>query len=404
MVTLEEALAGARTRSEQFAIVDEQLIQARTMRTRAWAALMPMLSANGTLTHSDKEIAFNNRLIQKQNAYAGNIQATLTLLRPSAFAGIVEANRRANAAAAQTAWTKNDLAFEVTRAYVSALSAKAFVTAAEHSVHTSRQHLAAVRARRNVGKALGVDETRAKLELVTAIKSSTRAANAHASAVDYLCYLIGMDPPIALETPNQPSIYATDPRVENAKPEFRPDVRAAALEADAEDASTAQSWLDWLPSLHVVGTYRGTENTGFSGDPYSWNAVLVAEWILFDGGYRCAETKESASKARAARLKQQLQKRLATLEVRQALRDLQTGLVNLEAAKEQLQLATSTQSMVLEQYRAGLANSLELVEADDALSQAESNNVVESLAVDLARLELLRAVGLTPEGEEIETP
>jgi outer membrane protein TolC len=57
--------------------------------------------------------------------------------------------------------------------------------------------------------------------------------------------------------------------------------------------------------------------------------------------------------------------------------------------------------MVMKRYRAGLATSLELVEADDTLQRAQVTAVVEELNVALQHLGLLRAAGVDPEGNEL---
>jgi len=254
-----------------------------------------------------------------------------------------------------------------------------------------------VRARRAAGEALGVDETRAKIELVEAQTSVTRSQNALENAIDYLAFLIGKRPPIAVARPASPDVTGLDQRAA----EERTDVRAAEMLVRAAESGVTESWLDYLPTVSVSGNVRGTQNTGFSGDPFSWNAVLAADWILYDAGLRGATRQQNASELRAARLGHELLMRSAKLEVRRAARDLKTAGVILRTAREKQALAEESRDMVMKRYRAGLATSLELVEADDTLRRAQVAAVVEELNVALQRLDLLRAAGVDPEGNEL---
>lgn len=403
-LTLTDALTSAREHLEDFDMVDEELERARAARDRAWAALLPSLSASGTFTYSDREVAFNDRVLQRQETLAASVSASLAVIRADAIADTVRAHRATGATDHAVRWSRNELSYEVARAFFAALSSETLVRAAERSRATAGEYLDAVRARRAAGAAVGVDEERARLEVIAADESLLRARNTLAGAQDYLGFLIGVEPPLTLA---RPEIRAEGESPESAvgdeaAPPARADRRAAAAEVSAARVGVTQAWLDYLPTVTLTGLYRVSQNTGWSGDPDSWQLLLTLDWVIFDGGLRRATRRERASILRSSQLNQSRLEREALRELRQARRDLSTALATLGTATERLALARETRAMVLRQYRAGVINSLELTDADDTLRQAEVGLVARELELALTWLSLNRALGLDPLGEVAE--
>jgi outer membrane protein TolC len=404
-LSIAKVLKIARERNEDFLISKEQLKQTKLIRDKAWAAFGPVLGLSATLTHSDKEIVFNDRVILKQDALAGKGSATLNFFSGSAIAGVIEAYATAKAGEESARNAMNELSFEVARSFYAVLASRNLVDAAERSVQTAEEHLAAVTIRIEAGDALIIDETRARLELVSAQGDLINARNARDSAEDYLAFLLAMDPPLYLA---QPGPIKVPDKSEEELTEFalahRPDLAAMGYTVKAAKKAAAGSWLDLLPSFGVAGNFNATENTGFSGDPFSWNITLFAEWILWDGGFTRASIVENKSKLKEAKLEEDKLERSVKVQVRQARRDLDNAEANVATAGEQLELARQSRDMVLSRYSAGLATSLELTEADDQLRQAEVLMVAQELNYSLSALELLRVIGLDPLGKEVPQP
>lgn len=400
-LTLERALELASAHNEDFEIAREQLAQARLVRDRAWAAVLPSVGFAGTFTHADREVAFNDRVLQRQDSLAGSLSATLTLIRGGIHANIAEANHAAAAAELGTRWTEVTLAFEVARAFYAALAADNLVTAAERTQQTAQEHLSAMEARRAVGEVLAIDEGRARLQVIEAQEQVTRARNVNANSIDYLSFLVGREPPLVIAAP---SSEASEVDVESPSEhlENRLDIQAAARQIRAAELARTEAWLDYLPSLTLTGAYRVTQNTGWSGDPYSWQLLLTLDWVIYDGGLRRATRLERASQLNETRLRLERLDRSAHQQLRQARRNLETASVTVHTTEERRRLAEETRGQVLRRYRAGLATSLELVEADDDMSQAELALVAQRFQLTLARLTLLHEAGLDPLGREVE--
>ena len=397
-LTLEKALRLARSRSESFLIAEEQLRQARLVRDRAWAEVLPSLSAGGAFTHNNKASSYGG-VAGRKDILSGDISLSVPLFKGASIPGIFAARHKSRSAVQSWKWKRKQLSFEVASAYFSVFAAHNIVKATRRSLRKAREHLAAARARLSVGNVLKVDVIRARIEVVAAQGELTRTTNAHLAAVDYLAFLIGLEPPLILAPPASSPI--ADQKISTLLKEAlraRPDVRAALQEVKASGISIKQYWMEYLPKLTFSGNFRATQDTGLSGDWYSWNVMFSLDWTLFDGGNRRATRLENASKLREARLNHLLLLRTVRREVRQARRDLLTARSTLVTVRERLRLARENHLMNLKRYRAGLATMLDLLDADESLRKAEIALASEELNLALKRLELLRVLGLEPEG------
>ncbi len=401
-LTLADVIALAAANNENVLMAEERVAQAENARLRARAALIPVLTAGGAFTHNDKEIAFNNRVIQRQDTFSGGVSLGVTLFDGPAVPALKGAGIRADAARARVAWDRNLVSFETARAYYAVLAAGKLVAAAEQTRETAAEILTAVKTRRAAGEAIGVDQTRAEIEGVSAKEAWVRARNAEDKAMDYLAFLIDRPPPLDLA---EAAVHPAPDRdraglIEDAW-RHRLDLRAAEQSEAASDGDVTGAWMGYLPSLRASGNYRVSQNTGWSGDPDSWDIVVSLDWIIYDGGLRRAERRDRESARRTARLRTRLLKREIRQEVRQALRELGTADATLETVREKERLARLNHEAVRARYQAGLATSLEVVQANDDLVQARTSAVVEALNLALRRLDLLKSLGLDPLGKEV---
>ena len=151
----------------------------------------------------------------------------------------------------------------------------------------------------------------------------------------------------------------------------RPEYRQVKALADSADATVRQTFRDFFPNLFGSGTYGVAGITGFpAADSRStngfidsgnqWNVGLTLSWSIFDGGGKIARYKESKANLEAAKA--------------------------VESAEENYQLARG-------RFDAGVANIIELTDAQLALTQAQSDQAqaLSDYRIGIARLE--RALG-----------
>ncbi len=392
---LVQALERARTQHERAALAREAVRIAEAEVRQAWAGVLPQLAfeagagwAGGTGTRfpSAGRVGLDGTLGFSAPLYVPRA-------RPLAErAEIIEQSVRA-----QAEHDVLELAFAVADAWYGAWVAQRLKEAAERTVNTARENLEVVRARREVGRSLAVDEAQAELRVVQAREGLTLAENLAASSLDLLGVLVGIEGTLALAEPApppEPVVGETSPAIEG-----RSDVRAFTLAAQAAQVLVENAWMDFLPSVGAQAFAGVGSDEAFESSFTTYGVGVALTWLIY-GAERGSRHEAEAARARAAVLQADLRTREARFAVRQARRDLVAVTATGVTAEQALVLARESRQQVLARYRAGRATSLELVAAEDTLRQAELARVARTLELHRARLALFRAQGLDPLGKE----
>ena len=85
-------------------------------------------------------------------------------------------------------------------------------------------------------------------------------------------------------------------------------------------------------------------------------------------------------------------------EVRVALLDLTAAAEQVEVARSSVDLAEQTMTQARDRFTAGVADNLEVVQAQEAVAAANESYISSLYAHNLAKVELARAVGFAEEG------
>jgi len=160
-----------------------------------------------------------------------------------------------------------------------------------------------------------------------------------------------------------------------------------ASEHDKKAASESR-----LPSLKFDGQWNYEGSSSTTGIP-TYNYALAATMPLFTGGRIHAEM------VRADLDIQKLQQQQADLRNQIAL-DVKTALVNLDSARNQVrvanlgvQLSKEEVDQARDRFKAGVANNIEVIQAQDSLARANDNQIAALYRFNQARADLARSVG-----------
>ncbi len=85
------------------------------------------------------------------------------------------------------------------------------------------------------------------------------------------------------------------------------------------------------------------------------------------------------------------------LEVRSALLDLNSAREQVDVAQTNLQLATETVKQSRDRFAAGVTNTVEVVQAQQTLADANENLISAQFQYNLAKVSLARSLGLAEE-------
>ena len=162
------------------------------------------------------------------------------------------------------------------------------------------------------------------------------------------------------------------------------------IKASQRDKQASQA--ERLPSLRFDGNwaYQGISST--TGIPvYTYQAGVVMP--LFTGGRIRAEIVRADLQLKV------LEEQKADLRNSIAL-DVKTALLNLESARSEVQVANLGVQLAKEEvdqardrFKAGVANNIEVIQAQDALARANDNQIVALYRFNQARADYARGIG-----------
>jgi outer membrane protein len=184
----------------------------------------------------------------------------------------------------------------------------------------------------------------------------------------------------------------------------RPEYRQVRAQFDAAEASVRQTFRDFFPNLFASGTYG---IAGVSGGPAfnqrvtngfvdygnQWNVGLTLNWNIFDGGNRIARYKEAKANVEASQARVRDTELQIWQNVEQSYLNLGESEARIGAAQKAVESAGENYQLARGRFDAGVANIIELTDAQLALTQAQSDEA-QALAdyrIAIARLE--RALG-----------
>ncbi len=184
----------------------------------------------------------------------------------------------------------------------------------------------------------------------------------------------------------------------------RPEYRQVKAQAEAADASVRQTFRDFFPNLFGSGTYGITgvtgapafnsrSTSGFIDSGNEWNVGLTLSWSIFDGGARIARYKEAKASLEASQARVRDTELQIWQNVEQSFLNLGEGEERIGAAQKAVESAEENYQLARGRFDAGVANIIELTDAQLALTQAQSDEAqaLSDYRIAIARLE--RALG-----------
>jgi outer membrane protein len=125
----------------------------------------------------------------------------------------------------------------------------------------------------------------------------------------------------------------------------------------------------------------------------SWALDVKLVWPLFDSGRSRAQAAGYQAQARATEARRDEFDSIVGIEIRQRLLDMESGKASIAASEEAIAAATEARRVVDERFRAGVATSTEVLDAQVALLEAQLERTRLNAGLRLSEARLLRALG-----------
>jgi outer membrane protein TolC len=401
-LTLADSIKFALENNPSVRIAEENVHRARATIHEATAIGMPKLTLEGIYQRLDEiaSVTFGERTVELGTLDSRT--ADLTLLQPVDVFGAVKTARRAarsikSGSEHDLAATTNNTTLEVKQAYLNVLREQKKLVVYEGAILILEAHLKDAQAHYNAGTIARFDVLRAETELANARPALITARNGVELAKSAFNNVLGrgLDASVDLEEPRTPEFVQADlvACVQSACGQ-RPEVLRADTQVDVSDIVAKGAELAGKPRFNLRWAYnRNFDSTVFNPRESSWRAFFTASVSIFDGGATRASVDKAESDAQNARSAREQVVQGVTLDAKQAYLSLNESRERIAAAEKGLEQARESVRLAQVRYKGGVSTQLEVLDAQAALTIAETNhvNAYYDYQVALARLE--RAVG-----------
>jgi len=306
------------------------------------------------------------------------------------------ARETAIAGKADSLSTREQVILLVVSQYIGTLRAVANVEASQSRVELAQALYDQAADVQKEGVGTGIDTLRANVELQNEKQRLLEAQADRDTSLFGLSKLLNLDPRQDIEladslsffdTP-QPEIAASIESALGERQEWKALVerlKAAGLEKKASQDSR-------LPTLNFSGNWAYEGSSSTTGIPtYTYQGGVSVP--IFTGGRIRAEIVKADLEI------QKLQQQEADLRNQIAL-DVKTALINLASARSQVvvanlgvQLSKEEVDQARDRFKAGVANNIEVIQAQDSLARANDNQIAALYRFNQGRADYARSIG-----------
>ena len=386
----------------------------------ARSAFFPQVQAQGRALTVDEAQAAASFGAQPERALNGRLAFSQTLYSPQDAAAVDVAQQQLKAETAQTGASRQDVALQAGRAYVNVLRAQDVARVQQKSLDLARENLQLAKARRASGQVGRRAVLRFRTQVSLSRQSVVDARARVEAAKEQLKQVLALPQDVPVEVAPLSArdstltltedLFARFARSRSSRQQLMRALAEAGVSASREiqslDAQIAAARRStdaaqrsyWAPEVALEGALSsrlaedgaGTQSLSIPNSPVNvprppettWNVGLTMTLPLFTGLRRDAQVDRSQAEVQSLRY----QRREARSQLQSSIRQqteltaaAYTGLREAEAAAD---AGAETVALVQESYAAGVADVLDLIDAQDALLQTR-------LAAANARRDLL---------------
>ncbi len=404
VLSIDEAYRLALANHERVAIAGEEIRQAEADLKKATSRILPNITAEAYYTKYTE--AKGSGAFITQPGHATNAEVRIT--QPLYSGGRDRAARRqAKLQITSTRQghegTKEDVLRDTSSAYYGALKALKSVDIQKAALKRAEERLLVAQARLKVGEVTKSAVLRAEAERAGAEADLIRANNGLDNSIELLQRIIGIQERVAVvDPPAQPPVAASAEALVQQALKERTDYNQRTLEEQAANEGIEIAKASFKPSLRLEGLYfwreQDPEATFFLEE--SASATVRLTYPLFEGFLRKAELSEARSSFRQAELRRLGLRRDIEVQVREALNNVKAIEALTESFRRQLAFAEEDYKMVFEQFKFGVATTLDVIDAENTLVSAQSSMANAVYDLELAKIDLKYVTGALIEGTE----
>ena len=281
-------------------------------------------------------------------------------------------------------------------AYLQAIAASARVETSEAQVKSAQALYDKASDQLKAGLTPAIDALRSQVELQARQQQLIVARNDLAKLRLDVARVIGLPPGqefvLTEKAPYQAlTALPLDTYLQRAYAS-RPDYQAALARVRSAELSRRAATAGHFPSLDVDANF-GDIGVTPSQSNGTWQVTGGVNIPIFAGGRTHSEVLEADAQLKQARSQLGDLRGRIDYEVRTALLDLNAAAEQVEVARSSVDLAEQALTQSQDRFSAGVADNLEVVQAQEAVASAHESYIQSLYAHNLSKVELAHAIG-----------
>ena len=414
--TLDDLYSIALKNSERVMISEEDLAIARSGKDKAMSALLPKISSLGDYTRfKDRKISDTRSLVQPDEASGWSLRLDQSM---SMSGREITAYKAARDNIKKTDLdlfaVKESYILSVTNAYYDVLKVSRLVEIQRQNVSRLTKHRDAAGIRLKIGEVTKTALLRAEAELSGARSDLVKAENLLKFTKAVLKRVVGLSGEFDVVDTHKPGRQGLkdiseghkDPIVGNCTQlsvecltqvawETRAELKSSAIQKDIAASQVTYAKGSYWPTFAVEGAFEQRKETPETSGIIRDNAYggVRVYFPLFEGGLRAAEVSEAESKKRQSDYAYSDLKKTVTVEVESSYLDFITQKGILKSLEDQWVFAADNYRAVEKQFEFGLAQSIDVMDANTLLVTAERQLIDALYQFQQAVVRLQRSTG-----------
>jgi outer membrane protein len=292
--------------------------------------------------------------------------------------------------------TREQVILLVVSQYIGSLRAVANVEASRSRVELAQALYDQAADLQKEGVGTGIDTLRANVELQNEKQVLIQAENDRDSSIFGLSKLLNLDPHLKVELADSLGFFETpQPEVDGSIDQAlstREEWKSIEAQEKVAKLDKQANQYERLPSLRVDGNWAYLGTTIDNGIPtYQYTASM--NMPLFTSGRIKAEVAKSDLEIRKIEQQKDDLRNQIALDVKTSLLNLQSARNEVQVANLGVKLADQEVDQARDRFKAGVANNIEVIQAQDALSRANDNQIAALYRFNQARADYARAIG-----------
>jgi CzcA family heavy metal efflux pump len=406
-ISLSAAVATAQSNSYDAQSARKQIDAAQAQIRQAYSTLFPTFSVSGNYTINQREVVSDFAsgfplppgspepepfVVQNKTDYRYNVSAQLSA-NPRAIPLLQGAKMQRTIAKERVDVVEYQLERAVVETYYNLLTVRSLMVLADEQLESSKTMLNATQKRVDAGTANQFELTRAKLRVLQSEKEAERARLQFIQVREVLAQLLQTDADFDIAEPPNPGAPGEVARIKDTASKEREDLQLADMNTELAKLQVDEVQYRYLPSLSATVSYGATKSTALTpGDP-QWMVTFGAQWVLWDGGAREAQTRFQEAQREVAALERQKLASQIESDIDTAYADYLSSINQVESGLTQVELAEQALRQARIAYKYGAATQLDLINAEDQLKFARIGLIQDQLAVELAVRKLQNLAG-----------